>query len=48
MLPAQVTLFELAAGTPVLWAEQRKKLKGQLIRRDPNDIVLPDNSVNAE
>jgi hypothetical protein len=47
-LPLEVMLFNLAAGTPLLWEEQRKKLKGQLIRRDPNDIILPDNSVNAE
>jgi len=27
-LPPEVTLFELAAGTPVLWEEQRGKLNG--------------------
>ena len=26
-LPPEVTLFELAAGTPVLWEEQRGRLK---------------------
>ena len=46
-LPAEVTLFELAAGTPLLWAEQRKKLTGGLMRRDQSDIVLRDDSVNA-
>jgi hypothetical protein len=27
-LPAEVTLFELAAGTPLLWEEQRGRLEG--------------------
>jgi hypothetical protein len=28
-LPPKVTLFELAAGTPVLWEERRGRLEGQ-------------------
>jgi hypothetical protein len=27
-LPSEVTLFEMAAGTPLLWEEQRGKLEG--------------------
>jgi hypothetical protein len=27
-LPAEVTLFDLAAGTPLLWDEQRGRLEG--------------------
>jgi hypothetical protein len=27
-MPSEVTLFELAAGTPVVWGEQRGKLNG--------------------
>ena len=26
-LPAEVTLFDLATGTPLLWEEQREKLE---------------------
>jgi hypothetical protein len=46
-LPPEVTLFDLAAGTPLLWEEQRKRLTGKLMRHDPNGIVLLHDSVNA-
>ncbi len=34
-LPAQVTLFDLAAGTPLLWEEQGEGSEGALICLDP-------------
>jgi hypothetical protein len=44
-LQPEVTLFDVAARTPVVWVEQRKKRAGKLMRRDPNDIVLSHDSV---
>jgi hypothetical protein len=47
-LPPEVTLFELGAGTPLVWEELRKKRARKLMRRDPNDIVLSHDSVNTK
>ena len=34
-LPEEVTLFELAAGTPLLWEEQRRRVGGTITCLDP-------------
>ena len=44
VLPPEVTLFDLAAGTPLLWGEQRGRLVGIndlfLTKRNPNMCQL--------
>ena len=39
-LPPEVTLFELAAGTPLLWEVQRGRVRGDrcVVRESPVDF----------
>ena len=40
-LPPEVTLFDLAAGTPLVWEQQRGKVGGwAVIRLDSNDTLM--------